>query len=182
MVWKLLRKNISLTQLVGYSLASFVGLAIVISAVKFYGDVQSAFNDEESFISRDFVIISKAVPAVRTAGLGATTTFDDADIEDIRAQPWVRDVGEFTAADFNVEAMMTMGNRGMTTHLFFEALPDKYLDVAPEQWSGVPSADPGLAGPDDIAAFEIPVIIARDYLTLYNFGFAAARGFPQLNE
>ncbi|MDE6395656.1 MAG: ABC transporter permease, partial [Muribaculaceae bacterium] len=27
-----------------------------------------------------------------------------------------------------------------------------------------------------------PVIIARDYLTLYNFGFAAARGFPQLNE
>ncbi len=182
MVWKLLRKNISLTQLVGYSLASFVGLAIVISAVKFYGDVQSAFNDEESFISRDFVIISKSVPAVTTAGLGGGTTFSESDIEDLRAQPWVRDVGEFTAADFNVEAMMTMGNRGMTTHLFFEALPDKYLDVAPEQWSGVPSADPALAGPEDIASFEIPVIIARDYLTLYNFGFAAARGFPQLNE
>ena len=181
MVWKLLRKNISVLQLVGYSLASFVGLAIVISAVKFYGDVSSAFNDEESFISRDFVIISKSVPAAGTA-LGTSTTFDRDDIQDIIDQPWVRDVGQFTAADFNVEAMMKMGNRGMTTHLFFESLPDKYLDVAPGQWDGIPAADPATATPEDIESFEIPVIIARDYLTLYNFGFAAARGFPQLNE
>lgn len=182
MVWKLLRKNISLTQLAGYSLASFVGLAIVISAVKFYGDVQSAFNDEESFISRDFIIISKSVPATKTIGVGSSTTFDQSDIEDLKAQPWVRDIGTFEAANYNVEAIMTMGNRGMSTHMFFESLPDKFLDVKPEEWSGTPSADPENVTPEEISEFEIPVIIARDYLTLYNFGFAAARGFPQLNE
>lgn len=183
MVWKLLRKNISAMQIGGYTLASLVGLSIVISAVKFYGDVQSAFDDEESFISRDYIIISKTVSAMQTAGVGAETTFDDDDIADLRSQPWVRDVGAFTSAAFNVEARMNLGNRGMTTHLFFESLPDKFIDVKPEQWHfSAPAGDPATVAPEALADIEIPVIISRDYLTLYNFGFAATRGYPQLNE
>lgn len=182
MVWKLLRKNISAGQIAGYSLASLVGLAIVISAVKFYGDVSSAFNDEDSFISKDYVIISKKVSAANTFGAGAETTFSPKEVQDIRQQPWVRDMGEFTAADFNVEARLTIDNRHMSTHLFFEAIPDRFFDISPDEWKFEAPATPFEATAEQVEEIEIPVIMSRDYLTLYNFGFAAARGFPQLNE
>lgn len=182
MVWKLLRKNISPGQIVGYSLASLVGLTIVICAVKFYSDVSSAFKSEDSFISKDYVIISKSVSMANTLGGGESTTFSDDDLDDIRHQPWVRDLGVFTAANFNVEARMELGGRGMSTHLFLEAIPDRFFDIEPSQWKFNAPASPDEVTPGQIDQIEIPVIMSRDYLTLYNFGFAASRGMPQLNE
>ena len=41
MVWRLLRRNISVWQTAGYALANFVGLSIVLCALKFYCDVRS---------------------------------------------------------------------------------------------------------------------------------------------
>lgn len=177
MVWKLLRKNISPMQIAGYSLASLVGLAIVISAVKFYDDVRSALNDEDSFISKDYIIISKKVAATAALGVGSETTFSADDIADLKAQPWVRDVGEFRAADFNVTASLNFSGRGMSTQLFFEAIPDRFFDFQSEKWE--------FDAPGDTASvtdYEIPVVVSRDYLALYNFGYAAGRGMPQINE
>lgn len=182
MVWKLLRKNISVGQIAGYSLASLVGLAIVICAVKFYCDVKSAFDDSDSFISKDYIIISKKVSAANTLGMGNSTAFSESEIEDIKNQPWVRDVGEFQSADFNVTAAIDFGGRGMSTQLFFEAVPDEFFDVESDQWQFVAPASPEQATADQIAEIEIPIVMSRDYLTLYNFGFAATRGLPQLNE
>lgn len=182
MVWKLLKKDISIGQIVGYSLASLVGMAIVLCAVKFYGDVKSAFEDEDSFISKDYIIISKTVSAAGTLGLGGQTVFTREDIEEIKAQPWAREVGAFTAADFNVQASLLLNGRGMSTLLFFEAIPDEFFDIESSQWNFTPPAAPQSATVEDIASIEIPIVMSRDYLTLYNFGFAASRGLPQLNE
>lgn len=177
MVWKLLRKNISAGQTIGYSVASLIGLAIVISAVKFHDDVSSAFNDRDSFISKDYIIISKQVGAGGLLGPGKGTTFSEAETKRIAAQPWVREVGEFKAADFNVTASIDFGGRGMSTQLFFEAIPDRFFDIESDRWTFTPPA-----GEADIADIEIPVVVSRDYLTLYNFGYATGRGLPQINE
>lgn len=177
MVWKLLRKNISALQIAGYSLASLVGLAIVISAVKLYDDVRSAFDDEDSFISKDYIIISKKVSTTAALGMGEGTTFTPSDIEELKAQPWVRDVGEFKAADFSVTAALDFGGRGMSTQLFFEAIPDRFFDFKSEKWNFH-----ALNDTTPLSEYEIPVVVSRDYLALYNFGFAAGRGLPQINE
>ena len=182
MVWKLLRKNISISQIFGYSIASLIGLTIVISAVKLYGDVSTTFTSEDSFIKKDYIIISKPVSTAAALGKKTNTTFSDEEIEDIRNQPWVRNVGEFTAADFSINAVLDFDGRVMSTHLFFEAIPDEFLDLSPEEWSYNPPATPDQITPEQIEEVEIPVIISRDYLTLYNFGYAASRGMPQLNE
>lgn len=58
-VWRLLRRNISIGQLAGYAVANLVGLAIVLTAVQFYRDVTSARDEDDSFISRDYIIVSK---------------------------------------------------------------------------------------------------------------------------
>ena len=182
MVWKLLRKNISIGQIVGYSLASLIGLSIVICAVKFYDDVKSAFEDEDSFISKDYIIISKKVSAINALGLGSQTNFTENDIAEIKAQPWVRDVGKFTAADFSIDAALDIDGRGLNSHLFFEAIPDNFFDVSYDEWNFTPPADPSSLTPEQASAIVIPVIMSKDYLTLYNFGYAASRGLPQLNE
>lgn len=169
-VWKLLRRNISVSQIAGYAVANFVGLAIIIAAVQFYGDTSEAIGGEDSFLSKDYIIVSKKVNTLNTLGAGGDTSFSPGEIAAIEKQPWTRRVGRFTGADFSVMAAIEMGGRRMSTYLFFEAIPDEFLDISPKDWAFDP-ANP-----------VIPVIMSKDYLTLYNFGFATTRNMPQLSE
>lgn len=170
LMWRLLRKNISAGQIAGYALANLVGLAIVLCAVRFYGDVKSAFDGDDSFVSRDYLVISKRVSALNTIGIGGETTFSQTERQRLENQPWVRNVGAFTAANFNVYMSVDLGGRGMSTYMFFESIPDNFLDINPDDWK-FDASDP-----------VVPIIMSKDYLTLYNFGFAASRNMPQLSE
>ena len=58
----------------------------------------------------------------------------------------------------------------MSTNLFFEAIPNSFVDVPASQWAWREGSD------------EVPLIISKDYLTLYNFGFAGSAGLPQMSE
>ena len=169
-VWRLLKRNISAGQLIGYAVANFVGLSIVLTAIQFYRDVTAVWDGDDSFISRDYMIISRKVEGLGSLTGKSDATFSDADITEIESQPWVRRVGEFTASSFNVAASVEMGGRGMSTALFFESIPSEFFDVMPSEWDFDP-ADP-----------VVPIILSKDYLSLYNFGFASSRGLPQLNE
>ncbi len=171
MVWKLLKKNISTGQIIGYAIANLIGLAIVIGAIKFYTDISSTWNDEDSFIKQDFLIISKKVSTLNTIGLSKNATdFSNDDIDELEEQPWVRKVGCFSSANFNIMAALDIQGSRMSTYIFFEAIPDEFLDISPELWEFDPTTG------------VIPVIMSKDYLTLYNFGFAATRNMPQLSE
>ena len=172
LLWRLLRKHISVSQLVGFSLASLVGLTIVTLAVQFHRDVRPIFNDEESFIKKDYIILTRSVS---TAGslMGDNNEFTAQDVADIEAQPWCRQVGKFTSNDYSLYATLGVGGatgQSMGTMLFFESIPTQFIDVAPGDWKFDP-AHP-----------VIPIIMSRDYLSLYNFGFAASRGLPQVSE
>lgn len=170
MVWRLLRRNISAGQLAGYAIANLAGLAIVLTAIQFYRDVTAVWEEDDSFMTRDYTVVSRKV-----TGLGSLTGsggdgFSKEEIADLRSQPWVRRVGGFTASGYNVSASVDMGGRGMSTALFFESIPDEFFDVRPSDWTFDPEHP------------EIPVILSKDYLSLYNFGFASSRGLPQLSE
>lgn len=172
-VWHLLRRNISAAQLAGYAIANLIGLAIVLTAIQFYRDVTTVWEAEDSFISRDYLIISKKVEGVQ---LGPTANeFTPGEIAQIEEQPWLRKVGRFKSAEFNVAASVDMMGKEMSTALFLEAIPDEFFDVKPRGWQWVPGNDP-----DHLP--QVPIIISKDYLTLYNFGFAASRGMPQVSE
>lgn len=173
MVWRLLRRNISVGQIAGYAVANLVGLAIVLCAVRFYGDVNSTLQSDDSFMRKDYMVISRKVSGLQTMGLSAgETTLTPREVDNLRDQPWVRSVGAFTAANFNVSLSVDLGGRGMASYIFLESIPDGFLDIAPSNWQFNPDA------PDA----EVPIILSKDYLTLYNFGFASTRGLPQLSE
>ena len=169
-IWKLLRQHISKGQLIGFAIANLIGLTIVLLAVQFYRDVRPIFNDEESFIRKDYLLITRAVTGAG-AMMGNNGEFSDADIADLEQQPWCRQVGRFLNSDFAIDARLGVGSgHAMRSQFFFEAIPDEFIDIDPDQWGFSPTRP------------EVPVIISRDYLSLYNFGFAATQGMPKISE
>lgn len=173
-VWALLRRNISRWQIAGFAIANLVGMAIILCAVQFYFDARPATDpnagtDDDKLLSRDYLVISKKVHGVALAAKG----FSSEEIHNLQSQPWVRKVAPFSSSQFRVMASLEMQGRGLTTYLFFESIPDEYFDVSPEGWKFDP------ARPD---ARPVPIILSKDYLSLYNFGFAPTQGLPQLSE
>lgn len=169
LIQRLLHKNLSKAQLLGFILSNFAGLAIVILGLQFFEDAKPIWQDEDSFIRKDYLVINKRVTGANT--LGEPSTFTPAQVKEIETQPWVRKVGRFTAADYRLSASMRQaGGRGMSTALFLEAIPGDFIDVADKNWGYTPGDN------------TVPVIISKDYLSLYNFGFAGTVGMTQLSE
>ena len=169
LVWRLLRSNMSVGQIAGYAIASFVGLVIVITALQFYCDVREPRADSEPLLPNDYIIVSKQVSGFG-AVIGDRAEFSEDEVADLGRQPWVRRIGRFTSSDFNVAASVDAGGHSISTYLFFESIPDEYFDSMPPGWGFDPSRP------------FIPIILPKDYLALYNFGFAGSRGMPQLSE
>lgn len=170
MITKLLRKNVSAWQLGAYAAACLVGLSILLVSISFYADVRSIRNSADG--SADYIVLSKPVNMLAALGYGNADamSFTQAEIEELRQQPWVKRVGEFKSAGFNISASVEFAGRGLSTALFFESLPDDFVDIDTDSWQF------------DHSNAEIPILVPRDYLALYNFGFAASRGMPQISE
>lgn len=169
MISKILRKNTSAIQIAGFVLSNFIGLVIVLGGLQFYLDARSIWEDSDSIINSDFLVINKKVTSSNMLG-SSESGFTEDEISELEGQPWVRNVGRFSANDYRVTARVEQGGRGMSTYMFFESIPDEFVDVPKGQWSYRPGSD------------EVPIILSKDYLTLYNFGFATSAGLPQLSE
>ena len=169
MIWKLLRQHISVAQLVGFFLANLCGMVIVLLSVQFYKDVLPVFTQGDSFMKKDYVIVSKKVSTLGSL-VSKGATFSKTDIAEMQEQPFAKKTGAFTPAQFEVSAGMGMAGMQLSTAMFFESVPDEFVDVRLEGWTYREGQD------------EIPIIIPRNYLNLYNFGFAQSRNLPQLSE
>ena len=162
----LLKRNISKGQLFGFAIANLIGLTVILSGILFYCDSRHHQKNDDKYFSDDYIVVSKKVKGINLDPVA----FTKEEIEEIAQQPWVKKVGEFTPADFSVSASISMGGKGMSSYLFFESVPDEFFDVKPIGWNFDPDKK------------YIPIVLNKDYLALYNFGFALPQGLPQLSE
>lgn len=170
LVWKLLRQNISIPQFAGFFLANLTGMVIILLGIQFYVDIQSVYNGEDSFMKADYIIINKQVGALSTL-TGNTGAFTEDEIEDIESQSFVDEIGRFTPSAFNVKASFNIDQMAnFSTDMFFESVPDEFVDVSSEDWQ-YNEGDTCIA-----------IILPKNYLDLYNFGFAQSRNMPKLSE
>ena len=171
LVWKLMRRHISLGQLAGFFFANLCGMVIVLLSIQFYQDVAPVFTEGDSFMKKDYIIVSKKVSTLGSF-VGKSSTFSVSEIEEIEEQPFTKGVGEFTPSQFKVSAGVGMEQLGLnlSTAMFFESVPNRYVDVNLDEWH----FEPGQT--------EVPIILPRNYLNLYNFGFAQSRNLPQISE
>lgn len=170
LVWKLLRQHISVPQFAGFFFANLVGMVIILLGIQFYNDTQAIYNGEDSFMKADYLIVNKKIGAMSTI-TGKDNSFSKSDIEDLKDQKFVEKIGTFTPSAFNVRASFNIsGVQNLSTDMFFESVPDEFVDVARDHWSWKKGET------------NIPIILPKNYLDLYNFGYAQSRNMPKLSE
>lgn len=166
LIWKLLRRHISIFELSVFFLANLIGMIIILCGVQIYSDLKPMFTGEESLIGNDYVIITKPVERV---GLNATT-FTREEVDALGDESFVVNIGEFVSSQYEVYGSIMFGGRKISTMMFFESVPDMFIDVETDKWHFSPDSN------------EIPIIIPRNYLNLYNFGFSHTQNLPQITE
>ncbi len=171
LVWKLLRRHISLPQLAGFFFANLLGMLIVLLSLQFYRDVKPVFSEEDGFIRPDFLILSKRISALGTIGLGSVSTFSEKEMNELASQPFAKRVGAFTASQYKVSCSMGIdGVAQLGTEMFFESVPDAFVDADLQKWH--------FNEGDEV----VPIILPRTYLAIYNFGFAQSQNLPKISE
>ncbi len=171
LVWKLLKQHISLGQLTGFFVANLFGVLIILLGIQFYNDAAPLFSGEDSIFKKDFIIISKKVNTLLTLNNKAAN-FNNNEIDELEKQSFVKKVAQFTSSQFQVVGNVNVmqGNINMSTEMFFESIPDEYIDVKNDEWKY------------DAHSSFVPIIVPKNYLNLYNFGFAQSKQMPQISE
>lgn len=170
LVWKLLRQHISIPQFAGFFFANLVGMVIILLGIQFYNDTQAIYDGEDSFMKADYLIVNKKIGAMG-AITGKTNGFTKSEIEDFEDQKFVERLGAFTPSSFDVSASFDMdASMSFATEMFFESVPDDFVDVDKDKWAW------------NNGDREIPIMLPKNYLDLYNFGYAQSRNMPKLSE
>lgn len=170
LVWKLLRQHISIPQFIGFFFANLFGMFIVLLGFQFYNDVLPVFTSQDSFMKADYLIVSKKIGAANAIS-GNSNTFNASEIDDINAQNFTKKAGKFTSTEYKVDANMGVNGQSiLNSELFFESVPDGFVDVPLQDWTYTEGSK------------EVPIILPRTYINMYNFGFAQSHSLPKISD
>ena len=170
LIWKLLRQHISAPQLAGFFFANLIGMWIVMLGVQFYLDAKPILTADDAFINQNYIVLSKRVTTAGTLS-GQSGTFDEGERAELEEQEFCKRAAGFTSSQYRVSAAMSLnGAAPLRTDLFFESVPDEFVDINPDSWKY------------EVGSEEVPVILPRTYIALYNFGFAQSRGLPKVSD
>lgn len=170
LVWKLLRQHISVAQFVGFFFANLFGMFIVMLGFQFYHDVLPVFTSGDSFMKADYLIMTKRIGTASTLS-GHSNSFTAAERDEISRQPFVKKTGAFTSTEYRVNAAMGVGGQQvLNSELFFESVPDEFIDVPLNEWKWKEGDR------------ELPIILPRTYINMYNFGYAQSHSLPKISD
>lgn len=170
LLWKLLRQHISIGQFCGFLIANLFGMIIVLAGYQFYNDVLPVFTSGDSFMKPNYIMVSKHIGTATTLS-GRSSVFSDNEMKELLSQPFVKKTGAFTSTNYRADASMGVnGQQIMNTELFFESVPDDFIDIKLDDWHY------------EAGQKEVPIILPRTYINMYNFGFSRSHSLPQISE
>lgn len=180
LLFRILRQNVSIWQILTFLLANFVGGVIVLVGIQAYRDADRFLATGDNLLGQEQLVISKPVSGLSavTSMLGIEPRFSDSEVNALRQHPAIASVGAFVPARCQVKGQISLGALNMATDMFLESVPDEFIDVSMPgtRSQGVRGWTASIDDP------VIPIIIPRSYLNLYNYGYAATRGLPQMSE
>jgi hypothetical protein len=139
-----------------------VALLLILLAVQTQADfndlLYGKYNENET---ADFLVINKAVNAETQAG--KNNAFSNAEIEDIKQQPFTQAVGLLTAARYSVKVESYSDALPFSSDLYFESVPNEFIDVKNDSWNWEPGQR------------DLPIILPSFFLDMYNTGMASTR-------
>ncbi|MGE6395530.1 FtsX-like permease family protein [Chryseobacterium scophthalmum] len=145
----------------------FIAFILVLSCMQLYENANRLFGSKSSDSNYWLTFSKKITPD--NIGRKELLGFNENDISKIKTWSEVKAIYPFSANEFKASA-----NGGdfipFYTDLYFEGLDLKAIDsdLTDEEFQ--------------VKGDEIPIIISREYLNLYNYGFALNQGLPQISE
>ena len=167
MLYKLQKNTLVKSQVIGYALTLCIGVCILLTVCQLYFDVKPLLQHQTDVFASKYAVVSKNISIFKTLDKEGIY-FNKNEMEKLKQEPFVKSVSHFTPASFKIGAYTDKNDNIplFYTDLFFESIPDKYLDVQPDDWQWTEGSR------------FVPVIIPESYLNLYNFGFAESQGLP----
>jgi len=143
-----------------------IGVLLLLCSVQLYININQLLKDRNPRSSGfDYISVTKKIT---DASMGKEHSFSPQELADIKKQPFIEDATPLLANNFVVSA--SGGSLlPFTTDIFLEAIAEDFIDTVPPSFvwkEGQPI---------------VPIIIASDYLELYNTVFAPSRGLPQIS-
>ena len=151
---------------IGLGVALLLILLAVQTQVNFNDLLHGKYNENET---ADFLVINKEINKENQTQK-AKNIFSEADITDIKKQPFTEAIGVLTATNFSVSAESYSAALPFYSDIYFESVPDEFIDVKIKDWKWAEGQP------------DLPIIIPSFFLDLYNFGMAQSREeLPQLS-
>jgi len=144
-----------------------VGVLLLLCSIQMYININQLLKDrnpkKDGF---DYISVTKLIT---NENMGQDHSFSDAEISELKNQPFIDDATPLQANKFLVKATGP-SNLPFTTDMFLESIDNSFIDTIPADFTWKEG--------DDV----VPVIMSADYLELYNTVFAPSKDLPQFSE
>ncbi len=153
------------SRLLGYA-GLGIGVLLLLCSVQLYININQLLKDRNPRSTGfDYISVTKKIT---DASMGKEHSFSAQELAELKQQPFIQDATPLVANNFSVSA--SGGSMlPFTTDIFLEAIDEDFIDTIP----------PSFTWKEGQAM--VPIIIASDYLELYNTVFAPSRGLPQIS-
>lgn len=156
------------------TLGCLFGTTLLLLALQLYQDINSYLEENEK--PKNFFTINKKIEGGALVNLGKKDdTFSPDELNNIKQLDGVKRIGGFVRNKFPLTLYIwPSGKVGLgaaaKTDLFFESIPDEFLDFVPKEWNW------------EEDAHIVPIMVPKFYLDLWNFGLAPSRiEYPTLS-
>jgi hypothetical protein len=139
---------------------------LILSAVQIqvnYNELLYGKTNQDSIAN--FLVINKKID-----GNTVSNTLSDHELNKLKAQPTIESVGQLSSSKFKVSAESPSERFPFYTDLFFESVPDEFIDVQSKDWKWQEGST------------LIPLVVPNQFLDLFNFGFAPSQNLMQLTQ
>ena len=163
---KIIRTGVGKGRFIMAGVGLTIAMLLILSAVQIqvnYNELLYGKSNQDSIAN--FLVVAKVIN-----GNNRENVLTTEEIEKLRKQPFIEKVGLLTASRFKVSAQSPSERFPFYTDMFFESVPDEFIDVKSDAWKWEPGST------------TIPLIIPNQFLDLYNFGFAPSQNLMQLTQ
>ncbi|HEX6427776.1 MAG TPA: FtsX-like permease family protein [Niastella sp.] len=145
-----------------------IGVLLLLCSIQMFINIQQLLGGEsQRKEGSDFISISKTITN-ETMGQLEKNLFNENDIKEITAKPFIQGVSPLVANRFRVQ--LSAGDIiPFSTDMFLESLDNNFIDTVPPNFTWQEGQD------------YIPIVFSSDFLEIYNV-FAPGYGLPQLSE
>lgn len=173
-IHKILLRTQKPSQLWMALLGCLIGFYLMMASIQNYINIQQIFDNPDQAIGSQYLVINKKVSLLNSLSI-KKSVFSASDISEIKNLPSVEKLSAFVPNQFEAQAYLQLSSQAsneveLKTDLFLESVQDSFIDAQSADWKWKENDN------------EVPVILPSDFINLYNFTYAPARGFPQISK